>query len=201
VTGFRTPYLEHGPPLFPALRASGLAYDCSVQVGFEPGYDGRNLPWPYRIPATGKKPAGKRVLWEIPVYALIVPPDEACEQYGVPPGLRDRMHARRSYFDPANGKITGFDWNLWVEFGMTPPEVLATLRYSLDQRLAGNRAPFTFGTHSDIYSEQYQTLPNSTAEQRRQALARFLDDALARPEVRVVSAQQLLDWLQTPAGL
>ncbi len=201
--GFRTPFLEWGEPLFPALRDAGLAYDCSVEVGFDPRYDGRNLPWPYRIAAGYGGPSAEpaRELWELPVYALIVPPDEECERYGVAPGLRARLGQMRRYFRPEEGKITGFDWNLWVAFQMSPDEVLATLRYSLDQRLAGNRAPFTFGTHSDIYSEQYVGITGSTAQQRRETLVRFLDEVLARPEVRVVSARQLLEWLRAPSTL
>jgi peptidoglycan/xylan/chitin deacetylase (PgdA/CDA1 family) len=205
--GFRAPFLEYGPPLFAALRERGLLYDCSVETGFEDAYRAVDLPWPYRVApgygggSDGDSAVAGRELWELPVYALFVPPDEACERYGVPPGLRARLHQVKDYFDPADGKITGFDWNLWVEFQMTAPEVLATLRYSLDQRLAGNRAPLTFGTHSDIYSEQYEGITGSTAEERRRTLVQFLDEALARPEVRVVSARQLLAWLRAPAAL
>jgi hypothetical protein len=205
IQGFRAPFLEYGPALFPALREQGLRYDCSVEEGFEARFDGTNLLWPYRI-ATGyggsRDDASSALeLWELPVYALIVPPDEECARYGVEPGLRRRLHERVDYFHPEDGKITGFDWNLWVEFAMTPAEFIATLRYSLDLRLAGNRAPLTFGTHSDIYSEQYESLPNSTAAERREALAAVLADVLAHPDVRVVSARQLVDWLESPAPL
>jgi len=198
--GFRAPYLEWDKPLFPALRAQGLRYDCSIEEGVDDGFDGTNLVWPYRIEPAGD-PAGSE-LWEIPAYILIVPPDEECEHYGVPPGLRTRLAQVQSYFDPADGKITGFDWNLWVEFGMRSQEVVATAKYTLDQRLAGNRAPFTFGTHSDIYSEQYYgDTPNSSAADRRQALAEILEYALSKPEVRVVSAKQILDWVEDPVAL
>lgn len=200
IFGFRAPFLEYGPPLFPALRAAGLLYDCSVEEGFEDRYDGGNMVWPYRVrPGYGGGRAAEAGLWELPVYALIVPPDEECERYGVPPGLRARLHRVKDYFDPADGKITGFDWNLWVEFGMTAPEVVATFKYSLDRRLAGNRAPLTFGTHTDIYSEQYPAAAGSSAEERRRALAEILDWALGRPEVRVVTAKQVLDWVRDPA--
>lgn len=192
IFGFRAPFLEYGRPLFPALHGQGVLYDCSVEEGFDDRFHGGNLPWPYRI---------EEELWEIPVYALTVPPDEECERYGVPPGLRARLHQVQGYFDPADGKITGFDWNLWMEFGMTRPEVVATFKYSLDLRLAGNRAPLTFGNHSDIYSEQYASAAGSTAEDRRQALAEILDYALSRPEVRVVTAKQILDWLRNPVPL
>lgn len=202
IRGFRTPFLEHGRPLFPALRANGIAYDCSVEEGFESRFDGRNLLWPYRIAAGyGGRPEGAQELWEIPVYALIVPPDEECDRYSVPKGLRERLGRRQSYFDPASGKITGFDWNLWVDLGMTAAEVVATFKYTLDQRLEGNRAPLTLGVHSDIYSEQYPTPLPTTAEERRQALREILDYALSRPEARVVSAKELLDWLRKPAPL
>jgi peptidoglycan/xylan/chitin deacetylase (PgdA/CDA1 family) len=201
VAGFRAPFLEFGPRLFPALRASGIRYDCSVEEGFVAGTDARNVLWPYRIAPGFGGGAGAQELWEIPAYALVVPPDESCERYGVAPGLRQRLHSKQAYFEPANGKITGFDWNLWVEFGMSGPEVVATFRYTLDQRLAGNRAPLTFGAHSDIYSDQYATALPTSAEERRRALREILEIALARPEVRVVSAKQLLEWLRHPAPL
>jgi peptidoglycan/xylan/chitin deacetylase (PgdA/CDA1 family) len=202
IFGFRAPFLEYGRPLFPALRANGILYDCSIEEGFEDRFDGGNLLWPYRIAAGyGGEPAAAPELWELPVYALIVPPDEVCARYGVRPGLRQRLHRVRDYFDPADGKITGFDWNLWVEFGMSRPEVVATFKYSIDQRLSGNRAPLTFGAHSDIYSEQYAFASATTAEERRRALREVLDYALALPDVRVVTARQLLDWLRNPVGL
>jgi hypothetical protein len=202
IFGFRAPFLEYGRPLFPALRGSGILYDCSVEEGFEDWFDGSNFLWPYRVAAGyGGELAASEELWEIPVYALIAPPDDACERYGVPPGFRQRLHSVHDYFDPADGKITGMDWNLWVEFGMSPEEVVAVFKYSLDLRLSGNRAPFTFGAHSDIYSEQYDTALPTSAEERREALREILDYALSRPELRVVTAKQLLDWLRHPAPM
>jgi peptidoglycan/xylan/chitin deacetylase (PgdA/CDA1 family) len=198
--GFRAPYLEYGTPLFAALRSAGIAYDCSVQEGFEDSFDGTSLPWPYRISKAGGGTLPE--LWEIPAYILVVPPDDECERYGVPPGLRARLEQVHSYFDPEDGKITGFDWNLWVEFGMTRSEVVATAKYSLDLRMAGNRAPFTFGAHSDIYSDQFPgAMPNSTPGERQQALAEILEYALSKPDVRVVSARQILDWVRVPVAL
>jgi hypothetical protein len=175
-----------------------------VEEGFADGVHAGNMPWPYRVAPGygGGGPAADAELWELPVYALVVPPDEECERYGVRPGLRARLGKMQSYFKPADGKITGFDWNLWVAFGMSGPEVVATYKYSLDRRLAGNRAPLTFGTHTDIYSEQYTPpITGSTAEERRRALAEILGWTLGHAEVRVVTARQLLDWLRNPAPL
>ena len=152
-------------------------------------------------PGYGGEPGASQELWEIPVYVLIVPPDEASERYGVQPGLRQRLQSVHDYFDPADGKITGMDWNLWVDFGLSREEFVAVFKYALDQRLSGNRAPLTFGAHSDIYSEEYDTPLPTSAEERRQALREILDYALSRPEVRVVTAKQLVDWLRHPAPM
>ena len=120
----------------------------------------------------------------------------------MPPGLRRKLRQAVSYFDPAEGKITGLDWNLWVQYGMTGPEFLATVKHTLDLRLVGNRAPFTLGMHADIYSEQYDGgAKNSTAAERQQALAEALEYALSKPEVRVVSAAQILEYVRSPVAL
>jgi hypothetical protein len=111
------------------------------------------------------------------------------------------MKKAQEYFDEKDGKITGFDWNLWIEFGMTGTEFLATLKYTLDLRMKGNRCPMTFGTHSDIYSSKFRDLPNSNVEERQQALKEFIDYALTIPEVRIVSTKELLDWIMNPSSL
>jgi hypothetical protein len=93
------------------------------------------------------------------------------------------------------------DWNLWVEFGLSREEFVAVFKYALDQRLASNRAPLTFGAHSDIYSEQYDTALPTSAEERREGLREIVAYALSRPELRVVTAKQLLDWLRDPSPM
>jgi hypothetical protein len=88
-----------------------------------------------------------------------------------------------------------------MPFAMTKAEVLATLKYSIDQRLAGNRAPFLFGAHTDYYSPKYTGAPNATAEERQQAIEELIDWALTKPEVRVVSYGHVLDWVRNPTSL
>jgi peptidoglycan/xylan/chitin deacetylase (PgdA/CDA1 family) len=212
--GFRTPYLEYNDSVLAAIKAVGFEYDCSIEEGFQDDQDGTNFLWPYTLdngsPGNAKttadsasQPVGKHPgLWEMPVYAATVPPDSLCGRYGVKPGLRQKMAKVRDYFAADNGKLTGIDWNLWVDFGMTKAEFLATVKYSFDLRLAGNRCPFLFGTHSDIYSEAYpDSMPNSTAKERREALGEFLDYALSKPETRVVTVKNVLDWMRKPAAL
>ena len=94
------------------------------------------------------------------------------------------------------------DWNLWVEFAMTPAEFLATLKYTLDLRLNGNRCPLTIGLHSELYSDRQDTNGlNATVAERRAALREFFAYILQLPQVRVVDHKELLDWLQRPEPL
>jgi peptidoglycan/xylan/chitin deacetylase (PgdA/CDA1 family) len=203
--GFRTPYLEYNDNTLAAVRAEGLTYDCSLEDGARKSQDVRYLPWPYTLdhgspsdPNIGSH-AG---LWEIPAYVFVVPPDEVCAEYGVKAGLRRHLARVQDYFDPAVGKISGMDWNLWMEFDMTPAQFLATIRYTMDLRLQGNRCPFTIGLHSALYADTSETTGlNATVAERRQALQELIDDLLARPQVRLVSAAELLQWLQAPVAL
>jgi peptidoglycan/xylan/chitin deacetylase (PgdA/CDA1 family) len=206
LAGFRTPYLEYSNKTLTAVQQMGFLYDCSLEEGSQPEQDGGNFLWPYPLdhgspgntPLIGSHPG----LWEIPVYVFIVPPDGECERYGVRPGLRGDLQQRQNYFDPATGKITGMDWNLWCEFAMTPAEFLATLKYTLDLRLNGNRCPLTVGLHSELYSDKQDTKGlNATAAERRAALDEFFDYILAIPDIRVVSHRELLDWLLRPEPL
>jgi len=201
--GFRTPFLEYNDNTLQVVRRLGFLYDCSLEEGTQPDQNGGNFLWPYRLdngspgnsPLIGRHPG----LWEIPVYVFIVPPDSACERYGVAPGLRAALQQRQNYFDPAAGKITGMDWNLWCEFAMTPAEFLATLKYTLDLRLNGNHCPLTIGLHSELYSDKQDTKGlNATVAERRAALREFFAYILRLPQVRLVNHKELLNWLQRP---
>ena len=80
-------------------------------------------------------------------------------------------------------------------------EVLAILKYTLDLRLNGNRCPMTFGVHSDIYSKDYNFPSNNVdLEERQMVLREFIDYALAKSEVRIVSMKKLLEWMRKPAA-
>ena len=216
IYGFRTPFLEYNDATFEVLREKGFWMDLSIEEGWDAEFDGRNYNWPYTLddgspgnevlagwdlmppkPHLGSHPG----LWELAAHPVIVPPDSECAKYGVPTGLRDKMHALASWFSVESGKITGLDYNLFVQFKMTKAEFLATMKYTLDLRLEGNRAPMTFGAHSDVFSSKYTAAPNATVDERQQAIEEFIDYALSKPEVRVVSGKQLLDWVRNPVPL
>jgi peptidoglycan/xylan/chitin deacetylase (PgdA/CDA1 family) len=213
IYGFRTPFLEYNDATLAVVDQKGFWYDCSIEDGWQYDQDGTNYLWPYTLDNGSpghevlvewgsKAPITPHPgLWEMPVHPVVVPPDSECANYGVPPGLRAKMQGFQSWFDVQSGKITGFDYNLWVSFKMTKAEWLATMKYTLDLRLAGNRAPLMFGAHTDYYSSKYTGAPNSTPDERREAMEAFIDYALSKPEVRVLSTKQILDWVRNPVPL
>lgn len=228
IVGFRTPYLEYNDDLFTAVSDCGLKYEAAIEEGWQSDQDGTNCLWPYTLengspgdvwvsktifgrdkPEIGSHPG----IMAMPIYTLIAPPDELCEAYGTRPGLRERMKAEVSYFDVFNGKFTGVDWNIWFEYFMNADDALAVLKYTFDLRYRGNRCPFLFGVHSDIYSDRYDSnclddgdgdaasRVKADAENRRATLEKFLDYILTFPEVRVTSMKNVLGWLENPSAL
>ncbi|MCX7957053.1 MAG: polysaccharide deacetylase family protein [Endomicrobia bacterium] len=204
IVGVRAPYLEYNDNLFIAAKRMGLLYDSSIEEGWQDNQDGTNFLFPYLLDKgspghrvleelENKPPLSKHPgLWELPVYCVIVPPDEECEKYKVKPGFRKKMKQQQSYFDEKTGKISGLDYNLLVFFNMTKEEYLATLKYTLDLRLKGNRVPFIFCGHSDIYAKKYKGISSTTYEERQQALEEFIDYAIEKTDVRFTTLKELI---------
>lgn len=210
IIGFRTPFLAYNANTFVALSALGLAYDSSIEEGDQPGQDGTNFLWPYTLDAGSPGnahsfPAGspQRVgahpgLWELPLHVFMIPADEDCARYGATPGLRARIGANlKVAYGGGSGepvaKISGLDWNVLEAAKCDGPEFLAILKYTLDLRLAGNRAPLMVGGHTALYPADQPG--------RRQAIEDFIAYALSKPEVRFVTGRQMLAWLRAPEAL
>ena len=223
IWGFRTPFLSYNNNVFTAMQELGFTYDCSIEEGEDTAINGTNYYWPYTLDngspgANFSAAAGTHQpvdsshdgLWEMPVYLAIAPPDNECANYNIPTGLRGRLYENLlaltgdTAWDSLSGRITGLDYNCWFDFNTTKEEYVAILKYTLDLRLAGNRAPFIFGAHSDYYSLQYISEPqgcNTDYMQRREAMEEFLDYALSKPEVRIVPARELIRWMRKPVPL
>jgi hypothetical protein len=216
ITGFRNPFLAYSENTFLTIREQGLTYDCSIEEGFQPEADGRNYNWPYTLDNGSPghnylKSIGRRSedigthpgVWEMGIRPVILPPDSLCEQYGIESGFRARSHANDTMILVDDGKMTALDYNMWLMAKMSKDEFVATLKYTLDLRLQGNRAPFLLGCHSDEYSTAW--VGNNTAlantEQRQAALKEFFQYALSKPEVRIVSYDKILNWIKNPVPL
>ncbi|HUQ07003.1 MAG TPA: polysaccharide deacetylase family protein [Kofleriaceae bacterium] len=231
IWGFRTPFLKYDNDTLSAVQQVGFRYDTSIEEGYEwddnanggngASQDGTNYFWPYTL---DNRSPGHSVqvewgeglveieahagLWELPVYAVVVPPDDKCQQYGVESGLRAKLKTRQTWFDVEGGLITGFDYNLWAGtnvggFAMTKAEFVATLKYTLDQRLAGNRSPFLFGAHTDYYVASWNQNATGTPSEndRRAAIEEFLDYAKSKQEVEITTYKRVLEYVRNPTAL
>jgi len=225
VTGFRAPFLEYGKNLFPALSQLGITYDCSIEAISNAD---KQFPFPYTLDtgspdhAAGWKanpdnPDSFAVpntpgLWELPAYSLRIP--DAVEEKAY--GLQDigaKLRAGWSSIRPTDVHVTGFDYHVFLGKvdpqgkktgpGLTGAEVLGLLKYNLDIRLAGNRAPLCFGTHSQYYLPDWiaANAPQVTVAEMRQTIEGFLDYARSKPEVRIVGGQEIIDWMRNPVPI
>ena len=202
IIGFRSPYLLYNDETFTVLKETGFIYDCSIETGFDEQSDGTNFTWPYKLDNGTpdnikiKKHPG---LWELPVYAVMVPFE-----------LRARIKEKALKFNDKTGKVRGLDWDLISGFekggyGFNKAEYLTTLKNSLDQRLKGNRAPMLFGAHTSFYTAEAIGVdfnpPNITYQEMREVIQEFITYALSKPEVRIVPFFKILEWCKKPVAL
>ena len=217
VVGFRAPYLLYNQNLFEELKSQNFLYDCSIEEGAAENFDGTNFRWPYQL--NGGSPGHNESwygnsdnpnavtigaidgLWELPNHLMMVPKDSECAKYGIKKGLWKRIKKKIPYLE--GHKITGFDYNLWSYAKLSKQEVLGILKYNLDLRLKGNRAPFMFGAHTQYYTQSWvdEHNINATYQEMRAAISEFIDYALSKPEVRVVPAKEIIKWCTHPVPL
>jgi hypothetical protein len=190
--GFRAPFLNFEAAMFDVMAGNGLVYDCSlthIPIGGqgEQWQFYRHL-WPYTLDngtdgLSGQWQVGKHPgIWEVPVYTL------------------PTVGPRRA--DAVVAPMAGFDSTAYGTLGKAPADFYNAMKWALDLRLeAGdNRAPLTLGLHSDTYSAM-QTAYTQPLADRRKAITDFIAYALTKPDVRFVSALQLLQWMSDPAPL
>ncbi len=226
ITGWRTPFLAYGNDLLPALKEVGVMYDCSIEEGNHWEQDGTDFRWPYTLDAgspghiegwSGSPDNPKSVqvpnvsgLWELPNHVAMLPPDELCAQYGLDYSLRKKMNAAvtakaptQEWFSDETDRFTNFDFNFWSQFGLSGADVTAILKYTLDQRLAGNRAPLMIGAHDGWFHKTKDKSPgiNAMYRERQIAYEEFFEYALTKPEVRIVTGHDIIAWCQNPVAL
>jgi hypothetical protein len=135
---------------------------------------------------------------EVPVSTVFVPPE-----------LRGKIPAKMPYpslWEPATGKLGGLDWTVLMDAKLTPDEMTRVLIHTLDQSLAGNRAPFVFCAHTFMYSysspgSNPDTPSVAVRDARWKALTAFLTYALSKPQVRMRPVKDIVAWMQAPVAL
>ncbi|MFC1476697.1 hypothetical protein ACFL5S_01905 [Fibrobacterota bacterium] len=172
IFGFRAPRLEINSNGLFALKELGYTYDCSVEEGFEENMDGTNAYWPYTydngspshwvlkdgggIIPFEQYPAG---FWEVPVGVFVVPENireevwnhgNAINKNAPDAGEWETLESWKKH-----GRITAFDFNMFILWGMTKDHWVATLKHNLDLRMQNNKAPFCMGLHPDYFTPMY----------------------------------------------
>ena len=187
IAGFRTPYLDFNEATFMAVAELGLLYECTMT--HMQNFNKSQFTWPYTLDEgfadfviegwEGTTPIPG--LWIMPVYTVGEDPVTMW-----PP-------------------ITGFDSSILTQANGSQFEQM--LKNAIDYRLSpdGNRAPLTVGLHSDTYAEANPSGVNYdqalNLEERRAALSNFIDYALTKPEVRIVTAVEVIEWMNNPVAL
>jgi peptidoglycan/xylan/chitin deacetylase (PgdA/CDA1 family) len=211
ILSWRFPFLHFDNDGFTAIDQAGYRTDASVEFGYDywdklpPPYDqqfpnglsnlspeyGKHFWWPFTLD-NGFDPSfmdtfgvgAHAGLWEFPVFTFRWP-------------------------DTANPgqmrHVTGLDFNVWSAAASDKTiDFCTVLKGSLDERLAGNRSPLNAGMHSDIYSmfhpDADATFMN-TGSDRRSALSCFVDYALTKPDVRLVTFKQVVEWMRKPYAI
>lgn len=194
ITGFRTPFLEYNPNAFIAMKEIGFEYDNSFEGGrrYWPAEDGSTMYWPYTMDSgrptgsEGRDFGAVKGLWQMPTDCVLVP--------------------------NTNTKITGFDYNMWFSNSYTKNEFVEVMKYALNKKYTGNRAPMNFGGHTNYYSDDgFEEMKiydpasvaklKTTVAERTAAIKEFLEYALTLPDVRIVTTQQALEWVKNPVKL
>jgi peptidoglycan/xylan/chitin deacetylase (PgdA/CDA1 family) len=183
IYGFRTPFLafSYDGGTHYAMKEAGFLYDCTLNAGSEIIGNGSDFYWPYTMDEGSpdefyiKQVPG---LWQVPTHHFMI---------------------------PGGDRMTGFDYNLWARLFHTKSKFLSTVKNTLDLHYNGNRAPFTFGGHTDYYSEfnisANKECTGATWKQRREAMEEFIAYALLKPDVRIVTTINIIAWLKNPVAL
>jgi hypothetical protein len=223
LVGFRAPRLEVNSAMMFALANKGYLYDCGLEEGYEYNRDGTNFVWPYTtdngFPNTHTQRLNGETLyfdslpqglWQYPVNTMIVPENLRANIL-----VKANKISKGSGVDTMeswDGTVTGFDFNMFILFGMSQDEVFETFKNTLDLRLSGNKAPMQIGWHSDYSTPIYDnatlltdfnkvsyglSVVNgwNTWEDRKKALERFVDYALSK-DVYFYSGKETIEYIK-----
>ncbi|ERP31598.1 polysaccharide deacetylase [Chitinivibrio alkaliphilus] len=217
VRGFRAPRLEINSAQFFALADLGYLWDGGSEEGYEYHRDGTNFLWPYTVDNgivnswTQYSRGGRRTvdslptgsgLWNLHTNAVIVPEgireqvwaNHAAILDGAPDG--DRPSSSDSvHWVQNNGKITAYDFNTWIMWGMEESTWLESMQHTMEQRLDGNRSPFHFGMHTDYHTPIYD---NATllSDFNAPGYGLVVTNNWNTWETRISAAEQFVTWAQ-----
>lgn len=204
--------------IWPFTMDNGLpdkAYQIAIGYG-EANETDKTHGYPY-----DSAPAG---FWEMPVQVVIVPENNRESVWSNHAKIRsaspdgefvnseDSIASHDSFI--GDGKITGFDFNLFILWGMTKENWLATMKNSINLRAEGGKAPLLYGAHTDYYAPIYDhavllsdfnklsyglniTEGWNTWQTRKEAMVEFRDWAIADKDCHFVTMSHLIEEMKS----
>lgn len=176
ITGFRHPFLDYSAASMSLLYDLGYAYESSIPS------DGDVRHWPYTLDsgvahgcdgAVNLCTAGVSLpgMWEIP------------------------MHPIRSTANPPVA------YTMDANLGGSASEVMSWLKATFDAHYNGNRAPFGLYLHPVWFSGALPPPAGApSAAEQVSLLNEFLDYIQSKPDVYMVTSQQLISYMQNPVS-
>jgi peptidoglycan/xylan/chitin deacetylase (PgdA/CDA1 family) len=175
LVGYRNPYLVHNPSTRKIQASNEILYDSSMIQAFQNDSESETGPgmrvWPFTMD------------YGIPINCNWNYPDGQCngttEKY---PGM---WEVPLWELQNANG-----DHLYSMDVGTNPPgDIYNILLENFNMNYNNNRAPFGIYLHSTWFDT-----PGVNAA----AMNKFLDYAMAQPNVWAVTTTQLIKWMQNP---
>ncbi|KAH7622737.1 hypothetical protein Ndes2526B_g03576 [Nannochloris sp. 'desiccata'] len=175
LVGYRNPYLVHNPSTRKIQDDNGVLYDSSMIQVFQKDSESETGPgmrvWPFTMDQG------------IPINCNWNYPDGQCngttEKY---PGM---WEVPLWELQNAAG-----DHLYSMDVGTNPPgDIYSVLEENFNMNYNGNRAPFGIYLHSTWFD---------SAGANADALNKFLDWAMAQPNVWAITTKDLIRWMQAP---
>lgn len=218
--GFRAPRLEINSNGLNALKERGYLYDCSYEEGSQPNFTAARSLWPYTscngspsnaFSGDWGKPGTNypKGLWLMNTPHLEIPTtiiDGVITNWkSTKMGKDDPSYVESIKNDR---KVIAYDFNTLVMMGMTKEHFVEMLKFNFDQRYNSNRAPLLLGLHCDYFSPMYDeetllsdplyddVLKFNNHQDRKDAMEEFLEYVTKKQNVKVVTMQELVQWMQ-----
>ena len=175
IKGVRFPFRNYTAESLANIRQWGFTYDSSMSV--PPGED--TSIWPYTLD-----------------HGVV----SECTDRTNLPSLCNRNINIKGLWEIPMYSIAGSKgvhlMDVYNDYGITGAETTATLWSGFQEHYNGNRAPFGVYTHPNWMTSGVS--PNGAANLK--AVQDFLDRAMERPDVWMVTGSQLIEYMRNPVS-
>jgi hypothetical protein len=235
IDGDRFPYLLFNDEGFSAYQSGGLLFDTSMEFGYNwwvpptcvapscygvgtaTGQSGMTYWWPMTFDSGPPSDTNDGFLGLIGGSAENGEPGSPVgahagfweffeHVFNAPVGTAWLTDPTQIATTSVAGKVTGLDYNLWLNANNNHYDFCTTLKFSFLQRYMGNRSPFNVGIHSMYYSSYDTSFDGGFGNNyttRQAGMQCFIDFLLSGnyPDVRIVGFHKVIEWMRNPTAI